>query len=213
MQDQHDPALLTAATAALEATINQALTLAPGARKELAEMADTVIAIDCSTPAVAIFITITEQGKLEVSGYSEAKNKTLVRGSLEDFLALAIADDPAAMLINSDLEIIGQTAPLLTLQQIITRMDLDWEAPLVNVLGDVAGHQLAQWLRGVFSWSKDASQSLRRQLSEFILEEGRLSPPAAELDVFFDDIQSLGLRVDRLASQLQRLARNVDGRD
>ena len=109
MQDQHDPALLTAATAALEATINQALTLAPGARKELAEMADTVIAIDCSTPAVAIFITITEQGKLEVSGYSEAKNKTLVRGSLEDFLALAIADDPAAMLINSDLEIIGQT--------------------------------------------------------------------------------------------------------
>jgi ubiquinone biosynthesis protein UbiJ len=88
-------------------------------------------------------------------------------------------------------------------------MDIDWEAPLVNVLGDVAGHQLAQLLRGAFSWGQEASQSLRRQLSEFILEEGRLSPPKAELEYFYNEVQNLSLRVERLQSRLTRLAKRI----
>jgi ubiquinone biosynthesis protein UbiJ len=125
-------------------------------------------------------------------------------------LGLATADDPAATLINSNLEIIGNSAPLIALQQIITHMDIDWEAPLVNLLGDVAGHQLAQMLRSVFGWGQGAGKSLRRQLSEFILEEGRLSPPKAELEYFYSEVQSLSLRVDRLQSRLARLAKRLN---
>jgi len=88
-------------------------------------------------------------------------------------------------------------------------MDIDWEAPLVAVLGDVAGHQFAQLLRGAFSWGQAAGKSLRRQLSEFILEEGRLSPPKAELENFYTEVQSLSLRVERLQSRLARLAKRV----
>lgn len=212
MQREHDPAVITAVTAALEASVNRALALAPAASRELAEMADTVLAIECTAPVITVYITITPMGTLQVSSYSEAKSSTRVRGAFDDFLTLATADDPAATLINSDLEIVGNTAPLLALQQIVTHMDLDWEAPLVDVLGDVAGHQLAQLLRGTFSWGKDAGKSLRRQLSEFILEEGRLSPPAAELDAFYDDVQNLALRVDRLQSRLKRFAQKVAAR-
>ena len=209
MNDNHDPALLAGAFGALETAINRALALAPASAKDLAEMAGTLIAIECTAPALVAFITIEPDGMLHLAGYSEQQPATRVRGTLSNFIALATAEDPAATLINSDLEIIGNSAPLIALQQIVTRMDVDWEAPLVDVLGDVAGHQLAQLLRGAFSWGGHAASSLRRQLSEFILEEGQLSPPAAELEHFYGEVQALNLRVERLQSRLQRLSKRI----
>lgn len=205
----HDPAIVIAVATALELAVNRALELAPSARKDLAELGGTLLAIECTKPEVEMFMVIEPCGSLTIKTYSEVKATTRVRGSLDDFLSLATAEDPAATLINSDLEIIGNSAPLVAVQQIITRMDIDWEAPLVAVLGDVAGHQFAQLLRGAFSWGQAAGKSLRRQLSEFILEEGRLSPPKAELENFYTEVQSLSLRVERLQSRLARLAKRV----
>lgn len=210
MTPTHDPAVISAVAASLEAAVNRALELAPSARKDLAELGGTLLIIECTSPRVDIFIAIESDGALNIRAYSEAKATTCVRGSLEDFLGLATAEDPAATLINSNLEIIGNSAPLIALQQIITHMDIDWEAPLVDLLGDVAGHQLAQMLRNVFSWGQGAGKSLRRQLSEFILEEGRLSPPKAELEHFYSEVQSVSLRVDRLQSRLTRLAKRLN---
>ena len=86
---------------------------------------------------------------------------------------------------------------------------MDWEAPLVDALGDVAGHQLAQLLRHAFAWGKQASTSLTRQLEEFIHEEARLSPPRLEVEDFYRDVQELGLRVDRLQSRTERLRQRL----
>ncbi len=206
----HDPAVITAVLASVEAALNRALELAPAAAAELRELEGTVLAIECTSPQVEVFIAVVEGGALRLHSYTEDQVVTRVKGSLEDFMALATADDPAATLINSGLEIVGNTAPLLAIQQIVTRMDLDWEAPMVDALGDVAGHQLAQMLRGAFRWGRDASNSLRRQISEYILEEGRLSPPAAELEHFYSEVEHLTLRVERLQSRLQRLARKIE---
>ena len=90
-------------------------------------------------------------------------------------------------------------------QQIVSKMDVDWEAPLVDALGDVMGHQLAQALRAMFRWSESARASLKRQLSEYLLEEGKLTPPKAELEHFYDSVQSLSMRVERAQSQLAKL--------
>ena len=70
--------------------------------------------------------------------------------------------------------------------------------------------QLAEMLRGLFSWGEHAAASIRRQLSEYILEEGRLSPPALELEDFYQQVHSLSLRVDRLESRARRVAARID---
>jgi len=206
---RHDPTVVTAVLVAAEAAINRGLELDPTSARDLADMAGTVLAIDCSSPEIEVFAIVEETGRLHLTPYWEASADVRVRGELTDFLALATAEDPAATLINSDLEILGNTSPLLALQALVSRMQPDWEAPLVEALGDVAGHQLANLLRGIFRWGQASSKSLRRQLSEFILEEGQLSPPAAELEHFFEQVTALGLRVDRLESRLQRLARRL----
>ena len=79
----------------------------------------------------------------------------------------------------------------------------------MNTLGDVAGHQLAQLLRGAYGWGRQASTGLGRQLEEFIHEEARLSPPRLELEDFYRDVQQLGLRVERLQSRTQRLRKRL----
>jgi len=210
VEARHDPAIVAGILAALETALDRAMALAPDAKQDLQELAGTVLAIEFTQPAAECYVAIGSDGALSLTQHCELPVATRVRGQLQDFIRLASSDDPAATLINSDLEVVGNTAPLLAVQAIVANLDPDWEAPLVDALGDVAGHQVAQGLRGFFNWGRGAAESLRRQLSEFILEEGRLSPPKAELNHFFKEIDALGLKVDRLQSRIKKFARDLE---
>ncbi len=208
MASRIDPTVHTAGLAGLEAVINQALALAPEGRAELATLDGCVFALRCTAPEVEIYLLPGERG-IRLMGNYEGAITTSVSGEASDFTELATSTDPTATLINGRLELQGDSAALIELQQILGRLDVDWEAPLVNALGDVAGHQLAQILRAAFSWGKQASSSLIRQLGEFIHEEARLCPPRLELEDFYRDVQDLGLSVERLASRTQRLRKRL----
>lgn len=208
MKGEINPTLHTAALAALEAAVNRALALAAGSAAALAPLEDKVFALHCTAPAVDIYLQ-PQGGRIRLMGIHEGETTTSIRGEASDFAELATAKDPAATLINGGLELRGDSAPLIELQQVLSRLDVDWEAPLVDTLGDVAGHQLAQLLRAGFSWGRQASSSLTRQLEEFIHEEARLSPPGLELEDFYQDVRQLGLQVDRLESRLRRFRRRL----
>jgi ubiquinone biosynthesis protein UbiJ len=203
-----DPALHTAVFAAVERVVNQALELAPAGRQHLDKLADCVFALHCTAPALDVYLQ-PGNGRVRLMGYYDGPVTTSVRGVASDFAEVATASDPTAALINGKLELSGDSAPLIELQKIITALDIDWEAPLVDALGDVAGHQLAQLLRGAYGWGRQASTGLARQLEEFIHEEARLSPPRLELEDFYRDVQQLGLQVDRLESRARRLRKRL----
>ena len=173
---QHDPALLSAALAGAERALNQAIAAAPSSHSELNALAGTLLGIEITTLELTLYIEMVTGTEVRLMSHCENETDAFVRGTLEDFAALATSDDPAAALINSGIELEGSSASLIALQQVISRMDIDWEAPLVEVLGDVLGHQLAEGLRRFFRWSEGAQASLKRQVSEYLLEEGRLTP-------------------------------------
>jgi ubiquinone biosynthesis protein UbiJ len=204
-----NPTLHTAALAGLEGAINRALELDLQAKSSLEQLQDKVFKLQCTSPEIDIFLQPSNDG-IRLMGIFEGDVTTSVQGVASDFAELATSEDPAASLINGKLAIGGDSAPLLELQKIISQLDLDWEAPLVNTLGDVAGHQLAQVLRGAFGWGKQASGSVIRQLDEFIHEEARLSPPRLELEDFYRDIQALALRTERLQSRTDRLRKRIN---
>jgi ubiquinone biosynthesis protein UbiJ len=203
-----NPTLHTAALAGLETALNRALQLDPQAHRQLANLEDCVFRMQCLAPEIDIYLQASGQG-IRLMGIYDGEITTTVRGVASDFTELATANDPAASLINGKLAVEGDTAPLLQLQEILGNLDLDWEAPLVNTLGDVAGHQVARVLRGAFSWGEQASAGLLRQLDEFIHEEARLSPPRLELEDFYRDIQALSLRTERLQSRTDRLCKRI----
>lgn len=203
-----DPALHTAALAALEAALNRALALSPHSASGLALLEDCVFALHCTAPRLVIYLHPGPHG-IRLTGVHHGPVTTSIKGEASDFTALATSSDPTATLINGGLELEGDSAPLIELQHILAALDMDWEAPLVATLGDVAGHQLAQLLRHTFAWGKQASISLTRQLEEFIHEEARLSPPRLEVEDFYRDVQELVQRVDRLQSRTERLRQRL----
>lgn len=208
MSGDINPTIHTAALAALEAAVNRALALSPDSAGTLAPLEDCVFALHCTAPAVDIYLQ-PQGGEMRLMGLYDGPVTTSIRGEASDFTELATSKDPAATLINGKLELVGDSAPLIELQRALSHLDVDWEAPLVDTLGDVAGHQLAQLLRSAFSWGKQASTGLSRQIEEFIHEEARLSPPRLELEDFYRDVQELGLRVERLESRARRLRKKL----
>lgn len=203
-----DPTLHTAALAAVEAALNRALALSPHSKADLAQLEECVFALHCTAPSMSIYLHPGAHG-IRLTGFHRGPVTTSIRGKAADFTELASSSDPTATLINGALELEGDSAPLIELQNILAGLDMDWEAPLVDSLGDVAGHQLAQVLRRAFAWGKQASASLTRQLEEFVHEEARLSPPRLEVEDFYGDVQELGMRVDRLESRTERLRQRL----
>jgi ubiquinone biosynthesis protein UbiJ len=203
-----NPTLHTAALAGLETAINGALELAPEGKSDLGRLEGRVFALHCTAPPLDFYLRTGADG-ISLMGVYEGDVTTSVRGLASDFAELATANDPAAALINGKLEIGGDSAPLIELQRILSSLDVDWEAPLVELFGDVAGHQLAQLLRGGVSWGRQASGSLLRQLDEYVHEEARLTPPRLELEDFYREVQELAMRTERLQSRAARLRKRI----
>ena len=210
MSDIRNPALHTAGLAAAEAAANAALRLSPHSVLALAELADQVIALECTRPALTVYLHADGEGGLHLRGVHDGPVATRVTGSAEDFAELARAEDPAAALINGGLRLEGNSGPLMAMQRIFNDLDIDWEAPLVAGLGDVAGHQLATMLGAALQWTRTAGTNLERQLREFATEEARLAPSRLALEHFYEDVQRLSEREERLTQRIERLRRRVN---
>lgn len=201
-----------AALAAVEGVINRALELDPATRRRLQSLAGHRFRLACTQPAIAAVLGVQEDGLTLGTGDSDARLTTEVTGSLSEFIDIATAEDPAAALINGDVRVSGDTAPLLELRDILADLDIDWEQPLSRVFGDVAGHQLGRTLRAGQRWAGRALQQFRRQFREFVVEESELLPHPIQVEDFYREIEALAAGTDRLQARVQRLRQRVQAR-
>jgi ubiquinone biosynthesis protein UbiJ len=202
--------LHTAALAALESGINHALEMDPATARALQQLDGKVFRLELVGTGADIFLLPQQQG-VTLRGFHDGPIDSHVIGTVPDFVELISAEDPASTLINGGIQLSGDSAPLLQLQSILHRLDLDWEGALARAIGDIPAHQVGRLVRGGVRWGKHAVDSMNRQLEEFLHEEARLLPPEAELQDFYADVSRLEVDVDRaearLAKQQQRLAK------
>ena len=204
-----NPTVHTAAIAALEHAINQALKLDPGAQQAVAQMQGKVFKLDLTGTSINLFLLPTESG-MQLRGFIDGPVDTHVAGSVADFVELVSSADAPSTLINGGIQISGDSAPLLQLIDALQALNLDWELSLSRIIGDIPAHQIGQLVRGGLRWGKHTADSLARQAEEFLHEESRLLPPQAELNQFYDAIAQLGLSTDRLEARLQRQLLRVE---
>ena len=207
--NQIDPALHVAILGAIETALAHALQYAPQTRDELHKLRGSTIRIRVSQPTFETTLLLAERPELK--SIFEDKASASVEGKLSDFIQVATAEDPAIALINGDLKIRGDTRLLQQVQSLVAELDLDWEAPISAVAGDVIGHQIGKSLRAFFRWGQHSRRALERQLSEYILEEARLTPSPLELEDFYRDLRHLQQRLDRCEARFKRLKREHAG--
>lgn len=200
----HSPTLHSAGLAALEALVNRALRLDPGTRLRLEGLEGHVFLFHCTRPEVGVYL-IPGAGGIRLCGVYDAEPGTTLVGSAGEFSRLLTAEDPAGALINGSLELHGNSQALIELQHIARQLDIDWEAPLADLFGDVIGHQLGRGIRGGVRFGRQAVASLKRQFGEYLVEESELLAPRRQVEQFFNDVDQLALRAERLEARLRKL--------
>lgn len=197
------PTLHTAALAGVEALVNRALALDPATQNRLASLAGHVFLIHCTAPSLSIYL-IPETTTVRLCGAGDGEADTTLTGSAREFAKLVTATDPASALINGEVVLHGNSQALIELQKIIRQLDIDWEAPLADLFGDVIGHQLGVSIRSGIRFGLQLTQSLKRQLDDYLIEESNLLAPQWRADKFFDEVDQLAMRTERLQARLNK---------
>jgi len=201
--------LNAAALAALERAINTALGMDSATREQLDALAGKVFCLDCTVPAIRVYVA-PDRGEIRLHAHYEGDVNCTVSGAASDFVAFAGAADKPSALVNGNLRISGDSAPLLELQKSLGRLELDWEQRLSLLIGDVAAHQLGRAVRGSARWGRSAQHAFVRHLEEFVHEEARLAPPRLEVEDFLADLRAAAQRTERLEAGMRRVARRIE---
>lgn len=198
------PMLSTAALAGLEDSVNRALHLDPRSASRLLVLDGECFALHLCDPDLSLGLSVTGD-RLRLMLNPPPNPSTALRGSWREFATVATANDPAAALINGDIQVSGDTAPLLALRKLLAELELDWEQPLADAFGDVAAHQIGRGLRAGHKWLQHTGRNLRRQLGDFLLEESRLLPHPLQAESLYQEIDELNARSERLEARIRRL--------
>lgn len=192
--------------AGLERLVDAALRLDAATQRRLTELAGKVIHIECTTPAFDVFL-LPQPGRLALAGQWHAPADARLSGSADGFARLLASPDPAAELINGPLAVYGDSQALQRLQRILRDLDIDWEAPLSRLLGDVAGHALGRTLRRGARQVGYAGERVMAQGRDWLNEESELVANRWHVTRFCNDVDELAERVDRLEARLRQLRR------
>lgn len=202
------PTARSAAIAALEAALNRALALDPASALRLAALDGKIFQIECTRPALNLFL-LPQRERIQLAGHWDAPVSAGLRGSADDFLQLLTSRDAAATLINGNLQVRGDSDALLQLRAVAAELDIDWEAPLTRLFGDIAGHQLAGGLRHLHGLLRSAGSSLGRQLRDYVKEESDWLAPRWQVEQFCAEVAATAQRGERLEIQLQQLRQRL----
>ncbi len=128
---------------------------------------------------------------------------TIIHGTPFGLMRLGLTPaDQVRSLLNDQLHIEGDFELGLQVKQLFSTLDLDWEAQLAHLTGDVLAHQVGRLVRGGINRVQGIHANLKTQCSEYLHEELQLFPPVEEINDFYADIDELSLRVERLEAHL-----------
>ena len=195
-----DPTLISGLCVAIEESINRGLRYDPATAARLGRLDGRSIALHVNELNSSLTLMMGDR----VAVYSQFDTADLtLSGSLPSLIRLATSQ--RSSLSDSGVTAHGDIELLTQLRAIVSDLDLDWEAALNDIIGDLPGHPIAAMIRSQFQWLRQRQHSVERLASEFLTEEIRAIPAKAELDGFCNEVDDLRLRTDRLQQRMEWL--------
>jgi ubiquinone biosynthesis protein UbiJ len=94
----------------------------------------------------------------------------------------------------------------------MAELDIDWEAALAELIGDVPAHLLGETIRNSAEFRSNALNRAQSALAEVSQEELRLTPSKNEYQSFVQSVRHLSTDVDRLAARANKLRLSLQQR-
>lgn len=190
---------------ALQKAINRALALDTSMPSNIQRLSGKVLEIIIMPLHVNFYIRFG-QHELELLAHYEGKPDTIIHSSPIGLIRLSLLpSSKVRSLFNDKIRITGDVELGQQVKKWFDELDIDWEGHLAHFTGDVVAHQIGSAFRYGLAFKRRVSSSVRRQLDDYLHEEGRLFPPAEEINDFFQDVDELSLEVERLEAHINQL--------
>lgn len=196
--------------ALLQAAINRLLALDPDSRARLAELDGRVIRLrlrlgheENGEAALELDVRPTTTGGVRLRAPDAGPADVTISGNPAAFgrvlFGEALPSAEAALDLRGDVEL-GKR-----FEQILKRLDMDWEEGLARIFGDVVAHQLGRAARALRVQLETIARRLACDLGEYLREEARIAAPRERVEAFLQAVDRLRADTDRLEKRLERL--------
>ena len=194
---------------AAAALVNQAVAFDPASRAALARLAGRTLAVQCTFPPLSLGAVFDNSGALILTQGLPEGAETCLRGSALALARLAVNSNASATLAGSGVEMTGSQGLLQDLRAVLAKLDIDWEAALAGLVGDVPAHLAAQALRDGRDLQRQARARAFSGGAEYLREEAGIMLGRGEFRPWSDAVAGLAEDTDRLAARVARLARRL----
>ncbi|MGB1244870.1 MAG: ubiquinone biosynthesis accessory factor UbiJ [Porticoccaceae bacterium] len=201
-------ALQSAALEGAEKIINAALVHDPASAERLRALEGKVMLVDSSMPPLRIAVEPSATGLMLHSNWQDDADVT-VTGTLVSLTAMAINAGEMVSLSGTGVNVSGNLEVLRQLNHIMAELDIDWEAALAELIGDVPAHLLGETIRNSDEFRSHALKRAQTALAEVSQEELRLTPSANEYQGFVQSVRHLSTDVDRLVARANKLRLSI----
>ena len=190
----------------LEASGNYLLQFDPEAKRKLSSLEGKVIRLDVLMVDMELFFIPNREGIQIKSTWSGPVDITL-SGTPLAFAQFGLKQQGVdnQMFIDKRVTIEGDAELAQEFQRLIRELDIDLEELTSRYVGDIAAHQIGRGARKFQAWTKDAVQSLRLNIRDYMVEESRLLAPSWRVDEFIDRADDLRADVERLEQRIKRI--------
>jgi ubiquinone biosynthesis protein UbiJ len=191
----------TLALSALEEAINRYVSLDPEASEKRRPLEGKRLKLVIKPVTLFFFF---EKDKIKLLSATDKTPHTTLEGYPLSFLKLQLTDKHHLFSIfKTEISISGDIELGQHVKTFFERIDIDWEEHLSRLTGDIIAHQLSTIAKRTQAFSKRLLHATQQNITDYLQEECRVLPCKEELTDFFDDIDGLRFRVDRLEARLK----------
>lgn len=196
-------------TATVQNVLNRGLPRSPRARQLCRELEGKRVRVAVS--GITQLLVESTGETLRVTRDTATPAEAELTGGLLSLMALA-GHSPDAVLQRGDVQISGDAELAQKYRELARLLRPDLEEELSIAIGDVPAHQIGRFVRAAFGWTRKATATTVRNVSEYLAHERQHLVPRAEADQFLKGVDVLRENVDRLEARTELLSQQLASR-
>jgi ubiquinone biosynthesis protein UbiJ len=185
------------------ALLNRQIRSKSPARELCRKLEGRTVAVRVRNTSLAVFLDVNTSGISLSDSYVDEPD-VAISGSLLSLLGL-FRSQSQDLIRDGQIELTGDAHIAEQLQKLFFFARPDPEEELSRYVGDIAAHGIGEVARGIEAWGRDATSTLRQNLSEYLQEESRVLPSRYEIERFRTHVDTLRDDVARFEARLVRL--------
>ena len=188
----------------LELASNKALEYDPKTQQRLVKLQGKTMTLNIKSIDQSLSITPYQEG-LEFTQEVPEKVDVTLSATLGAMIKISRDGMDKAELNAGELEIAGDPIVGQRFAQVISELDIAWEALLAEQIGESPAKALGFAAGQAKSFADESRDKAKEFLNSVIKDDMALVADKAEVEAYLDDVDTIRADVDRLGARLERL--------